>query len=196
MSRYPPTPTHRYSEEYRPYAEYQYKGVSQAFGENGSLIIYKNEDDALIGPFPIQIASKEVGHALSQVILKFATLQSIPNDAKETAILVIGARFETRYELYAHTLLAIKQAGMTAQQVDSIRVGKKPDGLSTPASVAYDASYHLANKPGALPQDLYDACVRVLGKEGTLLMVHYAGLYAYMCILMNAVDTPLPPGET
>lgn len=75
-----------------------------------------------------------------------------------------------------------------------MKAGKKPEGLSPAAATVYDASNHLVNKPGPLPQALYDTCVKELGKEATLTMTHYVAMYCYMCVLMNAMDVPLPEG--
>ena len=101
----------------------------------------------------------------------------------------------SRYpQLFGMLAIATKVAGLTHEQCAATKAGKKPEGLSSAAAASYDASYHLANKPGPLPKDLYDRCVQELGKEGTLLLTHYVAMYCYMCVLMNAMDVPLPEG--
>lgn len=106
----------------------------------------------------------------------------------------VRAKFDAKFEQYAHYNIAVKTAGLTHDQCAAMKAGKKPDGLSPAAAATYDASYYLVNKPGPLPQDLYNACEKELGKEGTLLIVQYVAMYCYMCVLMNAMDVPLPEG--
>jgi 4-carboxymuconolactone decarboxylase len=192
MSRYPPTHSSELPEEYKPYAERLEKRICTKFGPNGELMTYQDSKGALLGPFPALIASKEVGETFLSIVQKLTTLQSIPADAKEIAILVAGARFQAQFELYAHRNIATKRAGLTREQVDSIVAGRKPEGLDDACGIVYDVSYHLANDPGPLPQELYDACVQVLGKEGTLVVIHNTAFYCYVSVVLNAVDAPMP----
>ena len=175
--------------------------ATKNFGGNGSIasgsqMTYRDANGGLIGPFPIITASKEVGEALMTAFKKFATLESIPNDAKEVAILTTGAKFDCAYEQYAHHHIALKQAGLSEEQIQAIRRKEKAKGLSEAAAVTYDCSRYLVETPGPLPQKLYDEWVKALGsKESVLLCIHYVGIYSYMSILMNAADAPIPEGE-
>ncbi|KAF2159640.1 hypothetical protein M409DRAFT_29959 [Zasmidium cellare ATCC 36951] len=191
---YPPTPASQWPEEYKPYAEWVEERVAPTLGPNGQILTYQNANGGLEGPFPVIVASKDVGQLITEAISKFGSLGDIPKDAKEVAILTVGAKFDAKFEQYAHYNIATKTAGLTHDQCVAMKAGKKPEGLSPAAAATYDASYHLVNKQGPLPQDLYDACVKELGKEVTLLMTHYVAMYCYMCVLMNAMRVPLPDG--
>ena len=37
--------------------------------------------------------------------------------------------------------------------------------------------------------------VDVLGKEGIGALIHYVGMYAYICIALNGFDSRIPEGE-
>lgn len=50
-------------------------------------------------------------------------------------------------------------------------------------------------KPGPLKKESWDAVVKELGRKGALALVHFVGMYAYTCILLNGCDVPLPEGE-
>lgn len=196
MSRFPPTPHDKLPEDLKPYSQDFEDHLVPRFGPNGELMTYRDEHGAIIGPFPILMHSKEVGRGLGEAMKAFPTLGKIPEDAKEVAILTVGARFECAYERYAHKLHGTKLAGLTQEQVDKLAVGQKPEGLSAEASLAYDATHYLVNTPGPLPQNLFDACDKMFGRSGTLVLIHYTAMYCYMCVLMNAADVPLPKGET
>ena len=115
-----------------------------------------------------------------------------PADAKEVTILVVGAKYKAVYELYAHTNIATKKVGMSKDVVEAIARGEKPEGLNEQCDVAYDTAHYLVTTPGPLPQELWDKCINAFGKEATVGLVHYVGAYAYTCIILNAMDAPVP----
>ena len=121
-----------------------------------------------------------------------ASVPGLPSDAREVVILTVGARYQAAYELYSHVNVAQKKAGMSKEIVEAIARGEKPEGLNERCSAAFDAAEYLVGKPGPLPGEIWDRCVRELGKEGTIGLVHYAGAYAYTCIILNAIDAPVP----
>lgn len=125
----------------------------------------------------------------------FGTLGKIPGlppDAKEAVILAVGAKYQSGYELYAHGNVAVKKAGLSQEIVDQISSGRKPSTLNEQCSLSYDAARYLVDTPGKLSQELWDSCVSMFGKEGTVALVHYVGAYAYTCIVLNAMDAPVP----
>ncbi|CZT18856.1 uncharacterized protein RCC_04701 [Ramularia collo-cygni] len=191
-ARFPPTPTCHLPNEYKSYGKDLDDIIGKAFGENGKLMTYKDDKDALLGPFPILIASKQIGTQYMALNKSFGALEGLPPDAREVAILTIGARYQAAFELYAHSSLAVNSNLLTQTQVDLISSGKKPEDLNEKCSVTYDAVQHLANVPGPLSKELFDRCVQAFGKEGTVLLAHYAGTYAYTCILLNVADASVP----
>jgi hypothetical protein len=48
-SRFPPKSTSQLEDEYKPYGQELYNFTGQAFGDNGKLLTYRDEKDALIG---------------------------------------------------------------------------------------------------------------------------------------------------
>lgn len=183
MSRYLPLPPSSLPPEVRSLGEHIASNLEQRFGPNDSLITYKDFHDGLLGPFPIIIASREIGQKLLEVFPAFTELGEFPADAKETAILTAGARFQCDYERYAHKRLGIVQAGLTQEQVDRLAMGEKPEGLSEEADVNFDVVSYLANTPGPLPKELFEAAEERFGKDGTLLLIHYVGIVsALSCV--------------
>jgi hypothetical protein len=158
-----------------------------------SPFVYKRASDgALVGPFPFVLAAPEAGEYVMGVYQKIAGIPGLPADAKEVAILAVGAKFKADYELYAHTNVAIKKVGMDRKVVEAVARGEKPQGMNEGCNVAFDAASHLAGTPGPLPKDLWDRCINCFGKQGTAALVHYVGAYAYTCIMLNAMDCPVP----
>ncbi|KAK0273770.1 hypothetical protein LTR54_016611 [Friedmanniomyces endolithicus] len=191
MSRLPPLPR----SDLPPAAQQAHDTISSFFASSplGTAFAYKRPTDgALIGPMPFYLASPDIGQDVMGLVGKAAALPGLSLEARETAILAVGARFQAGYELYAHTRMAVKTTKLGEERVRLIAGGEKPKDLEEASGVAFDVATHLSSKPGALPQEMWNRSVRVLGKEGTLALVHFVGLYAYTCIVLNAMDAPVP----
>ena len=170
------------------------KLADDMFGDpqNAPFILKRSSDGALVGPFPFFFEQHEAGEHVLGVVGKLAMIPNFPPDAKEVVILAVGAHFKAAYELYAHTNVATKKVGMSKDVVDKIARGEKPDGLSEQNSIAYDTAHYLVSTPGPLPQELWDKCMDVFGKEATIGLIHYVGSYAHTCIILNAMDAAVP----
>ena len=168
--------------------------TTKLFGdpESSPFTYQRASDGALVGPYPAFFAAPEVGEHAVGLFGKLGRIPGFPADAKETAILTVGARYEAAYELYAHKNVAIKKAGMSKDVVEAIAKGEKPKGLNEGCDVAFDAASYLVSKPGPLPKELWDRSLKAFGKEGTVALVHYVGAYAYTCVVLNAMDAPVP----
>ena len=163
--------------------------------ESSPFIYKRPSDGALVGPFPFFLAAPEAGEYTMGLYPKLAGIPGLPPDAKEVAILTVGAKFRSAYELYAHINVAKKKVGMEAGIVDAIARGEKPEGLNEGCSVAFDVTSYLAGTPGPLPRELWERSLKAFGKEGTVALVHYVGVYAYTSIVLNAMDAPVPEEE-
>ncbi|KAK5137021.1 hypothetical protein LTR08_001030 [Meristemomyces frigidus] len=193
MSRLPPLTRDKLSS---PEQQSGHDELSELAGKAfGDKFIWKRKDGAMVGPFPALIGAPEAGVDMIKLVGKLATIPGLPADAKETAILSTGAHYKALYELYAHGNVAAQTTGLFTEQVEQICDGKKPEGLNEGCSVAYDIAKHLSSIPGPLPKDLWDRSTKALGKDGTLALVHYVGMYAYTCIILNAMDAPVPKDD-
>lgn len=161
-------------------------------GKKPMFITKRPSDGALVGPFPFFLEQPESGEAIFNLYGKIAQIPGLPPDAREVVILAVGAKFKSAYELYAHVNVAVKKTGIPQHVAEAIARGERPADLKEDLRVAYDAASHLAGTPGALPQDLWDQCIKTFGKDGTIKLVHYAGSYAYTCIVLNAIDASVP----
>lgn len=189
MSRIPPATRDTLLPDQAMVYDELHQTAGDSFGDN---FTWQRRDGALVGPFPAFLAAPEAGIGLLQHIGKVALIPGLPANARETAILSTGAHFKATYELYAHGRLAVKTTDLTQEQVDQICDSKKPEGLDEACSIAYDVAKYLSNTRGPLGQDLWDLSVKTLGRDGTLALVHYVGVYAYTCIILNAMDAPVP----
>lgn len=150
------------------------KEASTVFGPpEQSPFVYKDAAGAFVGPFPFFLAAPDAGTHVLGLFRKLSAIPGLPPDAKETVILTVGAHFEAPYELYSHTNVAVKKVGMAKEVAEGLARGEKPKGLSEECGIAHEAARYLVSKPGKLSDELWERCVRMFGREGTVALVHY-----------------------
>ena len=150
----------------------------------------QREDGALIGPFPAMLHFPQFGAAAWGVITALAENTTLPKAAHEVAILVTGARFHSRYELYSHERVAA-QSGLTPSKIATITAGQRPSDLSEEEAVAYDVAAVLAGG-GQLGDTTYQAAIKVFGDQGTAELFYLIGCYGMISVLLNGYDVPVP----
>lgn len=190
MSRLPPLPRASLSGDQQEAHDDLLAKTQTAFGPNGSIVTYQNNQGALIGPYPFYLAVPGAGVSAFNHALALAQLPLSPA-VVEIAILTAGSQYQAAYQLYAHGKIGV-HVGLSEIQVDSLKAGRKPEDLDERGSVAFDVALHLSTKPGVLPHSLWERSVEALGRDETVALVHYVGFYAYMCIAMNAIDATVP----
>jgi hypothetical protein len=155
---------------------------------------YQRDDGAPLGPFAALLYTPEYTKTFLPPVRAINKLP-ISANIRETVILATGSVTLAAYERYAHERVALHTTELTKEQIVGIRDGDKPADLAAEEGIAFDLARTLAKGGGPLPSEIFDEAVRLLGKEQTLAAIHFVGMYAYVSILLNAVDCPLPEGE-
>ena len=172
----------------------------RAFADKAEAMIKKRGFDksfkthdaqgALIGPWTIWLRHPAIGEAAAMLTKAVSELDALPPRAHEVVILVIGSRFGAAYELYAHCAVA-RDRGLTDRQIAALCASTCPDGLSDDEALAFACTDALA-RGGVLPGFLYAAAGEAFGEAGRAQLVHLAGVYAYVSIILNAHAVPAP----
>ncbi len=191
MFRLQPKTRDEYPPEQQELVDQCHQFVGQAFGPNGEKFVYQDSRGALIGPFPFFLYDPNASQTFLDLIGGMVKL-GLPPDARDTTILTVGARFQAAYELYSHTAGSVKAGVLSLEQAETLRTGNKPADLNERCSVAYDATCHLLNTPGPLPQNHWDKLIASFGRDGTIGFVHHVGFYSYVCVILNSIDAPVP----
>ena len=156
--------------------------------------VIKREDGALVGPFAPMLRFPKFGGpawAYTKVLLENSKL---PKLAKEVAILVTGAAFDSRFELYAHERVAA-QAGLSDAKIAAVAAGQRP------ADSDRGGAGRLRRRRGALsagkqlPESTYQRALNVFGEDQTAELVYLVGGYALISMLLNAYDVSVPGRE-
>ncbi|HQT77536.1 MAG TPA: 4-carboxymuconolactone decarboxylase [Rhodopila sp.] len=152
--------------------------------------ISERADGALIGPFAPMLHFPEYGKPLWDVITALSQHTTLPKPAHEVAILVTGACFRSRYEIYAHEHVA-ERSGLSAQKIATIVAGNRPGDLTPVEAAAYDVAACLS-RGAQLPEATYKVAQEAFGEHGVAELVYLVGTYCLVSVLLNAYDVPVP----
>ena len=81
------------------------KGIATNF----NAFKVEREDGALMGPWNPWLHEPAIGKAIWNLTLAMTANAALPDNARQIAILVVGARYNAAYELYAHVAVAERE---------------------------------------------------------------------------------------
>ncbi len=177
------------SAEQRPLYDSMRKGIASNF----NAFIVEREDGALMGPWNPWLHEPAIGKAIWDLTLAMTANASLPDNVRQIAILVVGARYDAAYEIYAHIAVAEREK-MPAQRLATLVADLKPSDLSGEESLAYDLAYALS-RGGVLPEPLYRLSLATFGQHGTNELIYLVGLYALVSTTLNGFNVPVPERE-
>ena len=155
--------------------------------------VSKRDDGALVGPFPPMLHFLQFGLPAWEYTRALIEHAKLPKPVREVAILVAGARFNSRYEIYAHEHVA-KGTGLSPAKIAAIAAGQRPADLTAEEAVAYDTAAVLAGGK-QLAGSTYQAAIDAFGQDGVGELVYLVGGYCLVSVLLNAFDMSVPGSE-
>jgi len=184
--RLPLIPPAELTAEQRPLYENMRKGITSNF----NAFIVEREDGALMGPWNAWLHEPGIGKAIWDLTLAMTAGATLPDNIRQVVILVVGARYDAAYEIYAHIAVAEK-AGMSPERLATLTADLKPADFTPAESVAFDTAYALA-KGGVLPEPVYSLARKTFGQKGLNEIIYLVGLYALVSTTLNGFDVPVP----
>jgi alkylhydroperoxidase family enzyme len=174
------------SEIQKPLYDDMKKGIASNFND----FVTVAPDGALMGPWNPWLHFPRVGGAIWELTKAMSMEATLPDSARQVAILVTGAHFDAAYELYAHIAVAVRE-GMSEQRLSELCANIKPADLDHEESVAYDVAFALVNG-GVLPQPCWALAIKTFGEKGAMELVYLVGLYCLVSMTLNGFDVPVP----
>ncbi|MDM5175968.1 carboxymuconolactone decarboxylase family protein [Massilia sp. DJPM01] len=150
--------------ELTPEQQPLYDDMRKGIASNFNAFVSQREDGALMGPWN----------------------PWLPDNVRQIAILVVGARFDAAYELYAHIAVA-EAEGMPLERLATLVADLKPSDLNKEESVAYALC-----RGGLLPEPIYRLALATFGQKGTNELIYLVGLYSMVSTTLNGFDVPVP----
>ncbi len=184
--RLPPIAPADLTPEQKPLYDDMRKGISGSF----NAFETEADDGALIGPWNAWLHEPVIGKAIWDLTLAMTAQASLPDPIRQIVILVVGARFDAAYELYAHIAVAEKE-GMSPERLATITADLKPVDFSPEESIAFDLAYALV-RGGTLPEPIYALALKTFGQHGLNEMIYLVGLYAMVSTTLNGFNIPVP----
>lgn len=193
-TRTPPIPPSAMTPEQKAAYKEALTISSRGFGASGEIFIWAREEDgALLGPFHPFIYHPQTMQPFVGLNAAAASIPGLSQQAREVAILTVGHRFASTYELYAHRRIAASEpVNFSPEQIRELGEGRMATGLDEQCQVAFEVARELCGTPGPLKEELWHKSVKILGRDGALALMHYVAFYAYLAIMLNAVDVPAP----
>jgi len=167
-----------------------YADMKAGIASNFNDFVTTRADGALMGPWNPWLHEPRIGGAIWALTKAMSMEATLPESARQVAILVTGAHFDAAYELYAHIAVA-ERVGMTDERLSALCADIKPHDLSAEDNVAYDVAYALVNG-GTLPDPCWELAVRTFGPHGANELVYLVGLYCLVSMTLNGFDVPVP----
>src|SRR6202453_1991879 len=162
------------------------KGITSNF--NAFKVL--SENGALMGPWNPWLHEPGIGKAIWDLTLAMTANATLTDNVRQIVILVVGARFDAAYEMYAHIAVAERE-GMRPERLATLVGDLKPNDLAADESVAFDVAYKLV-RGGVLPEPLYRLAVATFGQHGTNEMIYLVGLYSMVSTTLNGFNVPVP----
>jgi len=173
----------------KPLYEDMKKGIASNFNDFKTIA----HNGALMGPWNPWLHEPVIGKAIWDLTKAMSMQATLPDPARQVAILVTGAHFDSGYEIYAHIAVAEREK-MPAARLSALCANIKPNDLSPEESIAYDVAFALVNG-GILPEPCYRLAVETFGQHGANELIYLVGLYALVSMTLNGFNVPVPERE-
>jgi 4-carboxymuconolactone decarboxylase len=144
------------------------------------------------GALGIMMVSPVLGDLAQKAIAYTRFNPTVPPKLNELAIL-IGARVWTaQYAWYVHHRAALN-AGLSADVIDAVQVGKRPTTMQKDEEAVYNFCTELLATKQVSDATLKAAKDVLGGDKGVVDLVATLGFYQFVAMLMNVDRLPMPP---
>jgi alkylhydroperoxidase family enzyme len=170
-----------------------YDDMRKGIASNFNAFKTVRDDGALMGPWNPWLHEPEIGKAIWNLTLAMTANATLSDHVRQIVILVVGARFDAAYEIYAHIAVAERE-GMKPERLATLVADLKPTDLTPEESIAFDVAHALV-RGGTLPEPLYRLAVDTFGQHGTNELIYLVGLYSLVSTTLNGFNVPVPERE-
>lgn len=140
------------------------------------------------GPFLPLLRSPQLLERMARVgeYLRFGSV--LEPRVRELATCIAARHVGNQFEWHMHAPLAV-QAGVSAEAIDLLRQGARPQPLADDEALACDVSDELLRTHG-VSEPTYARAVQRLGEQALVELVSLVGYFVMVSWLMNVAHTP------
>ena len=164
--------------------------ISNLITKSQGPVVMIDNNAALLGPFPPMLHFPQFGVPALTFLRSLDNHATLSKTVREVAILTVGGAFGSRFELYAHEIMAAA-FGLSANIIASLAAGGRPEGLNVQEAIAHDVAFALV-KGHIVPSSTYNLAVKLLGQNGTGELIFLISGYCLIATILNGFDMPAP----
>ena len=143
--------------------------------------------------FRAMLHSPQAASHLTSMGAELRFKSAIPDDLKELAIIVVAREWGSDIEWTAHAALAAK-AGVSAEIIEAIRIGKSGVALSEPQRVVVTFVNQLMREK-KLSDENFAAAQKLLGTRGVVDLTLTCGYYTAINMTQQALKPEMEAGK-
>ncbi len=162
-------------------------------GQGPARRLVVRDDETLGGPFDAFLRTPVVGLHLERVGMAFRTDTTLPDAAREIAVLVVAQAWGADFEWWVHGLVA-RRFGISAEQIDAVGHGDRPDFSDDAVAAAHDVAVALVHQR-SVDDELLERARGALGERGLVEVVTLVGFYQLVSGVLTTFEPPPPSGD-
>jgi 4-carboxymuconolactone decarboxylase len=173
-----------------PELRFVHDEIANLITKSQGPVVMMDARGALLGPFPPMLHFPQFGIPALTFLRSLDNHATLPKTVREVAILTVGGAFGSRFELYAHEIMAAA-FGLSFAIIASLAAGGRPEGLNEQEAIAHDVAAALV-KGHVVPVSTYNQAVKLLGKDGAGELIFLISGYCLIATVLNGFDMPAP----
>jgi 4-carboxymuconolactone decarboxylase len=145
------------------------------------------------GPYNIMLRSPVFLRRMLDLLHYLRWNTSLPLHLNEFAILIVGRRWRSQVEWYAHVPIALK-AGLSQAIIDQLKQKKRAEGMKDDEAIVYDFCTELAANH-QVSDATFERAKRILGEQQVVDLVAVSGVYVTVAMLLSVAEAMPPEGK-
>jgi len=168
-----------------------YESMKEGVASKYQAFVTIRADGALLGPWGAWLHDPEVGHAFWTVTQAMTAFHVLPDPVRQIVILIVGARFKSAYEIYAHSAVAKSKNEISDAKLAALVAGQRPLDLSEEEAAAFNVASGLLDG-GPLAEPTYRHALALFGEKGVSELIYLVGHYCFVSMTLNGFDIGVP----
>jgi len=159
---------------------------------NNTIAAARSADQAG-GPFAVWLRTPEFAELAGSFGMYLRTRTTLPPRLLELTVLITARNWTAQYEWYIHEQ-HVAAAGLDANLVEELRLGKKPEFITADESVVYDVATEI-HKTKILSEETYQRALESLGEQTVIDLLTIIGYYTMLAVVLVGLEVETPDGS-